>query len=312
MTELEKAARQALEALEQIKQETFHPAKVFTHNPAITALRRALQERSFVEQPAQQVGINGLTESETDATASVMGLVSKTAQQEPVAWMGTDVEGNPNKFRLNFFSGAIPLFTMSEDRSLIATNEKNGSPCPEFWDWLPKAYNFEGVGIFTKYNMEVAFLAGKQSVATSYTSQDRVDETPKKVHEQPVPATELREQEPVAHSLFAGALFDFMGWLTSRKERLVLSSVDDASPAVEVIRQFAEMRCLSLDEAKVQEWQDLLTEQPAQDERLELIGHADLSINNIYLFNGYGEEVPEGRTPIYAGYKAAHGIKGGA
>ena len=40
---------------------------------------------------------------------------------------------------------------------------KNGSPCPEFWDWLPKAYNFEGDGNFTKYSMEVAFLAGKQA-----------------------------------------------------------------------------------------------------------------------------------------------------
>ena len=44
--------------------------------------------------------------------------------------------------------------------------DKNGSPCPEFWDWLPKAYNFVGDGNFTKYNMEVAFLAGKQSVPT--------------------------------------------------------------------------------------------------------------------------------------------------
>ena len=41
---------------------------------------------------------------------------------------------------------------------------------------------------------------------------------------------------------------------------------------------------------------------PLTDERLELIGHADLAINNIYIFNGYGEEVPEGRTPLYAGY----------
>lgn len=40
---------------------------------------------------------------------------------------------------------------------------KGGSPCPEFWDWLPKAYNFDGNGSFTKYNMEVAFLTGKQS-----------------------------------------------------------------------------------------------------------------------------------------------------
>jgi len=103
-------------------------------------------------------------------------------EQEPVAWMGIDIEGNPNKFRLNFFSGAIPLFTTPEDKSLIATNEKKGSPCPEFWGWLPKAYNFEGDGAFTKYNMEVAFLAGKQSVATNDTSQERVDETAKQRH----------------------------------------------------------------------------------------------------------------------------------
>jgi len=46
-------------------------------------------------------------------------------------------------------------------------NEKEGSPCPEFWDWLPKAYNFVGDGVFTKYNMEVAFLAGKQFSSTA-------------------------------------------------------------------------------------------------------------------------------------------------
>jgi len=31
--------------------------------------------------------------------------------QDPVAYMGTDSEGNPNKFRLNYFGGAIPLYT---------------------------------------------------------------------------------------------------------------------------------------------------------------------------------------------------------
>lgn len=58
-------------------------------------------------------------------------------------------------------------------------------------------------------------------------------------------------------SVIAGALFDFMGWLTSRKERLVLSSADEASPAVDAIRDFAKMRGLSLDDAKVQDWQDM-------------------------------------------------------
>lgn len=52
---------------------------------------------------------------------------------------------------------------MTEDMKLIETREKHGSPCPELWDWLPKSYNFDGNGSFTKYNMEVAFLAGKNS-----------------------------------------------------------------------------------------------------------------------------------------------------
>ena len=43
-------------------------------------------------------------------------------------------------------------------------------------------------------------------------------------------------------------------------------------------------------------------QEPVAGKRLELVGHADLGINNIYIFNGYGEEVPEGRTPLYAGY----------
>jgi hypothetical protein len=63
-------------------------------------------------------------------------------------------------------------------------------------------------------------------------------------------------QEPVAHPVIAGALFDFMGWLTSRKETLILSSADNASPAVEAITEFAKMRGLSLDGARVQDWQD--------------------------------------------------------
>ena len=70
------------------------------------------------------------------------------------------------------------------------------------------------------------------------------------------------EQEPVAHSVIAGALFDFMGWLTSRKERIVLSSADNASPAVDGIRDFANMRGLSLDDAKVLDWNTTPPQRP--------------------------------------------------
>lgn len=36
---------------------------------------------------------------------------SDAEKQAPVAYMGTDIEGNPNKFRLNPFGGSIPLYT---------------------------------------------------------------------------------------------------------------------------------------------------------------------------------------------------------
>jgi hypothetical protein len=64
------------------------------------------------------------------------------------------------------------------------------------------------------------------------------------------------------HPVIAGALFDFMGWLTSRKKTLILSSADNASPAVEAITEFAKMRGLSLDGARVQDWQDLTLPTP--------------------------------------------------
>ena len=44
-------------------------------------------------------------------------------------------------------------------------------------------------------------------------------------------------EEKLNH-IVTGVLFDFMGFLTTRKERIVLSSSDDASPAVGAIKDF--------------------------------------------------------------------------
>jgi len=71
--------------------------------------------------------------------------------------------------------------------------------------------------------------------------------------------------------VIAGALFDFMGWLTSRKERIVLSSADEASPAVDAIKDFAKMRGLSLDNAQVQTWQEALAQPELNAAELEKI-----------------------------------------
>ena len=102
----------------------------------------------------------------------------------------------------------------------------------------------EGDGIHPDYD-----TVALRDVAKLYAKYDEL------YREQPA------QQDPVAHGIIAGALFDFMGWLTTRPKRIMLSSADDASPAADAIKDFAKMRGLSLDDAKVQDWSE---SRPAQ------------------------------------------------
>jgi hypothetical protein len=108
------------------------------------------------------------------------------------------------------------------------------------------------------------------------------------------------EQEPVAHSVVAGALFDFMGWLTSRNKRLTLSGADEASPAVEAIQEFSEKRGLSLKDAEVGFWTEFLStppqRKPLTDEEIGAI------LEDI---NAFGTRLYTFARDI----EAAHGIK---
>ena len=81
MSNLRQAAQQAIQAMK------------FVANPNEFAAVVADLEQALAE-PEQPVGINGLTEAETTASASVAGLVRK-AEQKPVAWM--DREGDVYK-----------------------------------------------------------------------------------------------------------------------------------------------------------------------------------------------------------------------
>jgi hypothetical protein len=55
-------------------------------------------------------------------------LIDRTAleqqKQEPVAWMGTDIEGTPNKFRLNPFGGGVPLYTHPPRREWVSLTDE--------------------------------------------------------------------------------------------------------------------------------------------------------------------------------------------
>ena len=62
-------------------------------------------------------------------------------------------------------------------------------------------------------------------------------------------------------SIVAGALFDFMGYLTTSDERWTLSAADDAAPAVRAIQEWARKRDLLLNGANVTGWRAALAQQ---------------------------------------------------
>ena len=90
-----------------------------------------------------------------------------------------------------------------------------------------------------------------------------------------------QQAEPVSQAVIVGALYDFMGWLTTRKERLILSSTDNASPAADAIKVFAEMRGLSLTDARVQDWQNYTTQQQAEPPQRQWVGLTDEEIRAV-------------------------------
>jgi hypothetical protein len=87
------------------------------------------------------------------------------------------------------------------------------------------------------------------------------------------PAQQVAPQEEVTTATVVGALFDFLGYLTSRKERVTFSSSDDASPAVDALRAWAGTRNLPLEPADVKGWSAALAsmaQQVAQPARMPM------------------------------------------
>lgn len=56
------------------------------------------------------------------------------------------------------------------------------------------------------------------------------------------------------HAVIAGALFDFIGYLTTRPEPLTVGSSSECTPALELLEAWAGDRGLELDYAAVQGW----------------------------------------------------------
>ena len=61
-------------------------------------------------------------------------------------------------------------------------------------------------------------------------------------------------QEKLNH-IVIGVLYDFMGFLTTRKEQIVLSSTDVAGPEVEAIKEFLYEKNIE-DADPLDRWED--------------------------------------------------------
>lgn len=69
-----------------------------------------------------------------------------------------------------------------------------------------------------------------------------------------------QQQEPDAMGLIvSGAIFDFAGYLTTRDKVIEVGSTANASPVADLVKEWAALRGLSLEDAAVLSWQEWLT-----------------------------------------------------
>ena len=67
------------------------------------------------------------------------------------------------------------------------------------------------------------------------------------------------QAEPVTDDIVAGALYDFLGYLTTRRTRVTMSDRDEAGPAVDALIDWSKTRKINLTEARVLDWNSYTT-----------------------------------------------------
>lgn len=68
--------------------------------------------------------------------------------------------------------------------------------------------------------------------------------------------------------VIAGAIFDFAGYLTTRDKVIKVGSTANASPIADLVKEWADVRGLSLTDAAVLSWQEWLHTAPQAPRRL--------------------------------------------
>jgi len=67
-------------------------------------------------------------------------------------------------------------------------------------------------------------------------------------------SSSLEEHKITLQELLAGALFDFIGFLTARSDEVSFGGKNECILALDLLKKFAELRGLNIDVAAVKEW----------------------------------------------------------
>lgn len=103
-----------------------------------------------------------------------------------------------------------------------------------------------------------------KSFATYAKAVESAEDAIPAIREALVHVASTKPYAPLMAETIAGAIFDFLGFLTSRDARLALSRSDECSPAIFALEEWAALRGLCLNEANVKNWQEALA-QPEQE-----------------------------------------------
>jgi len=99
----------------------------------------------------------------------------------------------------------------------------------------------------------------------------------------------LIEGHATPDEVISGALFDFAGYLTCQDEVMPVGASADAAPMADALKEWAGTRGLELEDAAVEDWEDIKSELGLVDEAYDPVTVRELI-----------QRVKSARGPIYA------------
>jgi len=142
--------------------------------------------------------------------------------------------------------GSDSQFARAIEAAVLAKLREGGAALPQefevFTEDVPNSiiHGFTEAQLLDYGDRRVAAVLAKQAAIAQQ----------KEAHQKPV---------VVNDDIVAGALYDFLGYLTTRRTRITMSDRDDAGAAVDALVDWSKTRKINLVEARVYDWNTYTT-----------------------------------------------------